>query len=158
MDDLRSRLSIIPQNVILFNGTLRYNLDPFDQFNDEQCWSSLESVQLKEFVIEHGQGLDLLIGESACNLSVGQRQLICIARSILKQSQILIIDEGTANVDYETDRIIQQVISQKFSQRTILIIAHRLNTLQHCDRILVLEQGQIKYFDRPNQIPHFDFS
>lgn len=158
LDDLRSRLSLIPQNPILFSGTLRYNIDPLGQFSDEQCFSALESVQMKEFAVNHPNGLDLFIGESGSNLSVGQRQLICIARAILKKSQILLIDEGTANVDYQTDQIIQQVISQMFSDRTILTIAHRLNTIRHCHRILILEQGQVVYFDKPENIPQGYFS
>ncbi|CAF1430978.1 unnamed protein product, partial [Adineta ricciae] len=126
LDQLRSNLSIIPQQSILFSGTLRYNLDPFNQHSDEECWTVLEDVQLKEFVKKYSAGLQMMINERGENLSFGQCQLICIARAILRKTKILLIDEGTANVDYETDQIIQNVIATKFSDRTVLIIAHRL--------------------------------
>ncbi len=111
LNHLRSHLSIIPQQPILFSGTLRYNLDPFNEYSDEQCWISLEDVQLKQFVSNHSSGLLMPIAESSNNLSVGQCQLICIARAIFKKSKILLIDEATSNVDQKTDEIIQRVFS-----------------------------------------------
>jgi ABC-type multidrug transport system fused ATPase/permease subunit len=150
--DLRSRLSVIPQIPILFAGTLRYNLDPFEQYTNEQCLSALESVQLKHIVSNNPAGLDQLVAESGSNFSAGQCQLICVARAILKQSRILMIDEATANVDRITDSLIQNVITEKFQNRTILTIAHRLNTVAKSDRIIVLHQGMIVDFDIPNNI------
>jgi ABC-type multidrug transport system fused ATPase/permease subunit len=152
LHDLRSRLSVIPQSPILFAGTLRYNLDPFEQYTDEQCLLALESVQLKQIVSNNPAGLDQLVAESGSNYSAGQCQLICVARAILKQSKILMIDEATANVDRATDLLIQDVISEKFQNRTILTIAHRLNTVAKSDRIIVLHQGMIVDFDIPNNI------
>jgi ABC-type multidrug transport system fused ATPase/permease subunit len=152
LDHLRSHLSVIPQMPILFCGTLRYNIDPFKQFSDEECLKALEDVQLKQLVRNHPDGLHLLVAESGTNLSAGERQLICVARAILKESRILLIDEATANVDHATDRMIQQVIADKFRDRTILTIAHRLNTVAKSDRILMLQQGEVTYFDVPANI------
>ncbi|CAF3149737.1 unnamed protein product [Rotaria socialis] len=150
LDQLRSHLSVIPQVPILFCGTLRYNLDPFSQYSDEECLKALESVQLKHLVINNPNGLTQLVAESGSNLSAGERQLICVARAILKRSHILLIDEATAHVDHATDSMIQSVIADKFRDRTILTIAHRLNTIANSDRILMLEQGEIAYFDVPS--------
>jgi ATP-binding cassette, subfamily C (CFTR/MRP), member 4 len=152
LDHLRSHLSVIPQVPILFCGTLRYNIDPFEQFTDEECLAALEAVQLKQLVRNYPDGLHLLVAESGTNLSAGERQLICVARAILKRSHILLIDEATANVDHATDRMIQEVIADKFRDRTILTIAHRLNTIVNSDRILMLQQGEVAYFDVPNNI------
>ncbi|UJR06718.1 hypothetical protein I4U23_011005 [Adineta vaga] len=152
LDHLRSHLSVIPQVPILFCGTLRYNIDPFEQYSDEECLTALEAVQLKQLVRNHPDGLHLLVAESGVNLSTGERQLICVARAILKKSHILLIDEATANVDHATDRMIQEVISDKFRDCTILTIAHRLNTIVNSDRILMLQQGEVVYFDIPSNI------
>jgi ABC-type multidrug transport system fused ATPase/permease subunit len=155
LNHLRSHLSVIPQEPILFSGTLRYNLDPFSHYSDEQCWMALEDVQLKQLVTNHSAGLLMPIAESGNNLSVGQCQLICIARAILKKSKILLIDEATANVDKKTDELIQAVIADKFRDRTILTIAHRLNTVMNSDRILVLDKGMIVNYDTPMNILHY---
>ncbi|CAF5023689.1 unnamed protein product, partial [Rotaria sp. Silwood1] len=149
---LRSHLSIIPQVPILFCGTLRYNIDPFEQFSDEECLRALETGQLKNLVHNHPDGLHMLVTESGTNLSAGERQLVCVARAILKKSRILLIDEATANVDHTTDRMIQEVIADKFRDCTILTIAHRLNTVANSNRILMLQQGEVAYFGVPNNI------
>ncbi|CAF4053525.1 unnamed protein product [Rotaria sordida] len=154
LNHLRSCLSVIPQQPILFNGTLRYNLDPFDHYSDEECWMALEDAQLKQFVNNHSAGLLMPIGESGKTLSVGQCQLVCIARAILKKSKIVLIDEATANIDQKTDDLIQTVLQNKFQDRTILTIAHRLNTVAKHDRILVLDKGMIANFDTPRNILH----
>ncbi|CAF2577219.1 unnamed protein product [Rotaria sp. Silwood2] len=151
---LRSHLSVIPQQAALFSGSLRSNLDPFNHYSDEQCWKALEAVQFKTFVASHSDGLFLPIAESGINLSAGQRQLICATRAILKQSKILLIDEATANVDPETDHVIQQLIIHQFQDRTVLTIAHRINTVIQSDRILVLNKGQVESFDVPQNILH----
>ncbi|CAF3807803.1 unnamed protein product [Rotaria sp. Silwood1] len=148
---LRSHLSVIPQVPILFCGTLRYNIDPFEQFSNEECLAVLEAVQLKKLVQNHPDGLHLLVAESGTNLSAGERQLVCVARAILKRSKILLIDEATAHVDHATDMMIQEVIADKFRDRTILTIAHRLNTVANSDRILMLQQGEVAYFDVPSK-------
>ncbi|CAF3802479.1 unnamed protein product [Rotaria sp. Silwood1] len=154
LNHLRSHLSVIPQQPVLFSGTLRYNLDPFDHYSDEQCWMALEDAQLKQFVSNHSVGLLMPIGESGKTLSIGQCQLVCIARAILQKSKILLVDEATANVDQKTDDVIQAVLKNKFQDRTILTIAHRLNTVAQHDRILVLDKGMIANFDTPTNILH----
>jgi ABC-type multidrug transport system fused ATPase/permease subunit len=156
LNHLRSHISVIPQQPVLFSGTLRYNLDPFNHYSDEQCWKALEAVQLKEMAFKQEAGLLLPVAESGSNLSVGQCQLICVARAILKQSKILLIDEATANVDQETDRLLQAVIAEKFRDRTVLTIAHRLNTVAGSDRLLVLNNGIVANFDRcENILPQY---
>lgn len=152
LDTLRSSLSIIPQTPILFAGTLRFNLDPFEESTDEACMECLQSVQMKHIVINHPMGLHQQVNESGSNFSTGQCQLICVARAILKKSKILLIDEATANVDQTTDQLIQDIIKEKFEDRTILTIAHRLNTVVRSDRILVLHEGSIIDFDIPKNI------
>lgn len=155
LDYLRSHLCVIPQQPILFSGTLRYNLDPFNHYSDEQCLRALEDVQLKQFVSKNSAGLLMSIAESGGNLSAGQCQLICIARAIMKKSKILLIDEATANLDENTDELIQAIIADKFQDRTVLTIAHRLTTVVKSDRILVLDKGEIINLDTPNNILHF---
>ncbi|CAF1158273.1 unnamed protein product [Rotaria sordida] len=152
LDHLRSHLSVIPQVPILFCGTLRYNIDPFKQFSDEECLIALETVQLSKLVRNHPDGLHMLVTELGTNLSAGERQLVCVARAILKKSRILLIDEATANVDHTTDRMIQDVIADKFRDCTILTIAHRLNTVVNSNRILMLQRGEVAYFGVPNNI------
>ncbi|CAF3719829.1 unnamed protein product [Rotaria sp. Silwood1] len=154
LNHLRSHLTVIPQQSILFSGTLRYNLDPYNSYSDEQCWKVLEEVQLKPFVMRHPEGLLMSVAESGNNLSIGQCQLITIARAILKKSEILLIDEATAHVDQKTDDLIQTIIKEKFQDRTVMTIAHRLNTVAKCDRILVLDNGMIVNYDTPGNILH----
>ncbi|XP_033471881.1 ATP-binding cassette sub-family C member 4-like isoform X2 [Epinephelus lanceolatus] len=149
LHDLRQRMSIIPQDPVLFTDTVRKNLDPFKQHTDEDLWNALEEVQLKSVVEELPGKLETVLAESGSNFSVGQRQLVCLARAILRKNRILVIDEATANVDPRTDELIQKTIREKFSECTVLTIAHRLNTIIDSDRILVLDSGTIQEFDRP---------
>ncbi|XP_049425689.1 ATP-binding cassette sub-family C member 4-like [Epinephelus fuscoguttatus] len=149
LHDLRQRMSIIPQDPVLFTDTVRKNLDPFKQHTDEDLWKALEEVQLKSVVEELPGKLETVLAESGSNFSVGQRQLVCLARAILRKNRILVIDEATANVDPRTDELIQKTIREKFSECTVLTIAHRLNTIIDSDRILVLDSGTIQEFDRP---------
>uniref|UniRef100_A0A4W6CXA1 ATP-binding cassette, sub-family C (CFTR/MRP), member 4 n=1 Tax=Lates calcarifer TaxID=8187 RepID=A0A4W6CXA1_LATCA len=149
LHDLRQKMSIIPQDPVLFTDTVRKNLDPFNQHTDDNLWKALEEVQLKSVVEELPGKLETVLAESGSNFSVGQRQLVCLARAILRKNRILIIDEATANVDPRTDELIQKTIRDKFRECTVLTIAHRLNTIIDSDRILVLDSGAIQELDRP---------
>ncbi|XP_039870833.1 multidrug resistance-associated protein 4 isoform X2 [Simochromis diagramma] len=149
LHDLRQKMSIIPQDPVLFTGSMRKNLDPFNQHTDEELWSALEEVQLKSVVEELPGKLETALAESGSNFSVGQRQLVCLARAVLRKNRILIIDEATANVDPRTDELIQKTIREKFRECTVLTIAHRLNTIVDSDRILVLDAGKIHAYDEP---------
>ena len=152
LDDLRSKLSIIPQDPLLFTGTLRRNLDPFEGHTDDQVWKVLQEVHLSEAVSDLKSGLDTEMSEGGSNFSVGQRQLVCLARAILMQNSILVLDEATANVDPKTDSLIQEQIRTRFKDCTVLMIAHRLQTIMDCDRILVLSDGQVVEFGQPYEL------
>ncbi|XP_064621093.1 multidrug resistance-associated protein 1-like [Lineus longissimus] len=154
LHDLRSKLTIIPQDPVLFSGTLRMNLDPQDLYTDVEIWSSLELSNLKDFVAGQERRLGFICTEGGENLSVGQRQLICLARALLRKTKILVLDEATAAVDLETDEMIQRTIREEFKNSTIITIAHRLNTIMDYDRILVLDKGEIKEFDTPSALLH----
>jgi len=147
--DLRCKLSIIPQEPVLFSGPMRRNLDPLGEREDAELWNVLEEVQLKQAVEELPNKLDQELAESGSNFSVGQRQLVCLARAILRHSRILVIDEATANVDQRTDSLIQATIREKFKKCTVLTIAHRLHTIMDSDRVMVLDAGRLKEFDAP---------
>ncbi|CAK6978679.1 ATP-binding cassette sub-family C member 4-like isoform X1 [Scomber scombrus] len=149
LHDLRQKMSIIPQDPVLFTGSMRKNLDPFNQHTDEELWNALQEVQLKCVVEELPGKLETILAESGSNFSVGQRQLVCLARAVLRKNRILIIDEATANVDPRTDELIQKTIRDKFRECTVLTIAHRLNTIIDSDRILVLDAGRIHAYDEP---------
>lgn len=149
---LRAAISIIPQDPVIFSGTLRSNLDPFEgpgQPDDSRLWAALEQVKLKDVVANCSGGLDAKMVEGGANFSVGQRQLICLARAILRDSRILILDEATASVDPDTDKLIQSTIRNQFRDCTILTIAHRLHTIMDSDRVLVMDAGQLVEFDSP---------
>ncbi|OQV17406.1 Multidrug resistance-associated protein 1 [Hypsibius exemplaris] len=152
LHDVRSRITIIPQEPVLFSGALRLNLDPFKVYTDEEVWRALENSHLKRFVSSLPDGLEHSIAEGGENLSVGQRQLICLARALLRKTKILVLDEATAAIDLETDDLIQRTIREKFVDCTILTIAHRLNTIMDTSRIMVLDQGKIKEFDSPSNL------
>uniref|UniRef100_A0A8B9PQ51 ATP binding cassette subfamily C member 4 n=1 Tax=Apteryx owenii TaxID=8824 RepID=A0A8B9PQ51_APTOW len=149
LHDLRKKISIIPQEPVLFTGTMRKNLDPFNEYTDEELWNVLEEVQLKEVVEDLPNKMETQLAESGSNFSVGQRQLVCLARAVLKKNRILIIDEATANVDPRTDEFIQKTIREKFAQCTVLTIAHRLNTIIDSDKIMVLDAGRLKEYGEP---------
>ncbi|XP_013098645.2 probable multidrug resistance-associated protein lethal(2)03659 isoform X1 [Stomoxys calcitrans] len=150
--DLRSKISIIPQEPVLFSGTMRYNLDPFDEYSDVKLWKSLEEVKLKEVVSELPSGLQSKISEGGTNFSVGQRQLVCLARAILRENRILVMDEATANVDPQTDALIQTTIRNKFRHCTVLTIAHRLHTVMDSDKVLVMDAGRAVEFGSPFEL------
>jgi len=152
LQDLRSRLTIIPQDPVLFSGSLRMNLDPFDKHTDEQLWSALEVTHLKNFVIGLEKGLQHHILRAGENMSAGQRQLVCLARALLRKSKVLVLDEATAAVDLETDELIQQTIRREFADRTVLTVAHRLITIMDYDRIMVLRDGSVAEFGSPSEL------
>ncbi|KAI4552348.1 hypothetical protein MJT46_016999 [Ovis ammon polii x Ovis aries] len=146
--ELRSQLAIIPQEPFLFSGTVRENLDPRGLYEDGALWQALEQCHLSE-VIESMGGLDGELGEGGRRLSLGQRQLLCLARALLTDAKILCIDEATASVDQKTDQLLQQTISKRFANKTVLTIAHRLNTILSSDRVLVLHAGRVAELGSP---------
>ncbi|XP_040891867.1 multidrug resistance-associated protein 1 isoform X3 [Toxotes jaculatrix] len=149
LHDLRSRITIIPQDPVLFSGSLRMNLDPFDTYTDEEVWSSLELAHLKNFVSNLPDKLNHECSEGGENLSLGQRQLVCLARALLRKTKILVLDEATAAVDLETDTLIQSTIRTQFEDCTVLTIAHRLNTIMDYTRVIVMDRGHISEMDSP---------
>ncbi|KAL7417822.1 ABC protein [Mrakia frigida] len=160
--DLRSKISIIPQDPQLFSGTIRTNLDPFSEKTDHELWSALKRAYLVPELSslperEKGDdmhaggrfGLDTVVDDDGCNLSVGERGLVSLARALVKDSKVIVLDEATASVDLETDSKIQTTITREFKDKTLLCIAHRLRTILSYDRILVLDAGRIAEFDTP---------
>ncbi|KAJ2000490.1 hypothetical protein GGI04_004135, partial [Coemansia thaxteri] len=180
LSDLRSRISIIPQDPALFQGTIRDNLDPLHQYTDNEVWSAINACQIGDLLevptdkytkkpdldnddfyeyedsdlgawIE-GTGLAKWVEYNGSNFSVGQRQLVSLCRALLWRRKILILDEATASVDSKTDKIVQDVIRREFVDCTVLTIAHRLNTIMDSDRVLVMDQGEIAEFDTPAKL------
>ncbi|KAI8911120.1 P-loop containing nucleoside triphosphate hydrolase protein [Gorgonomyces haynaldii] len=149
---LRSRLTIIPQDPVLFSGSIRENLDPFGVHTDEALWDALEKACLKPTIGKFAEGLDYTVLQNGENFSVGQRQLICLARALLRKTNILIMDEATAAIDVETDASIQKIVRSEMKDCTVLTIAHRINTVIDSDRILVMDQGRVVEFDAPQQL------
>lgn len=151
LEQLRSKISIIPQDPVLFSGTLRYNLDPFEEYNDELLYKAIQDVELKDpsNIINR---LENRVMDGGSNYSVGQRQLICLARAIIRNNKILMLDEATANVDPQTDALIQKTIRKKFSNCTVLTVAHRLNTIMDSDKVLVMDAGTMVEFDHPHNL------
>ncbi|XP_010499572.1 PREDICTED: ABC transporter C family member 12-like [Camelina sativa] len=154
LTDLRRVLSIIPQSPVLFSGTVRFNIDPFSEHNDADLWEALQRAHIK-YVIS---SLDAEVSEGGENFSVGQRQLLSLARALLRRSKILVLDEATASVDVRTDSLIQRTIREEFKLCTMLVIAHRLNTIVDCDKILVLSSGQVLEYDSPQELLSRDTS
>ncbi|XP_033088059.1 multidrug resistance-associated protein 1-like isoform X3 [Trachypithecus francoisi] len=152
LHDLRGKLNIIPQHPVLFSGTLQMNLDPLNKYSDSKLWEVLELCHLKEFVQSLPEKLLHEISEGGENLSMGQRQLVCLARALLRKTKILILDEATASIDFETDKLVQTTIRKEFSDCTILTIAHRLQSIIDSDRVLVLDSGSIVEFEAPQNL------
>ena len=150
LQEARRSMAVITQDPVLFGGTLKRNMDPFSQHQDQDLWTALEEVQLKTLVEDLPGQLQFELLESGTNLSVGERQLVCLARALVQKSKIIIMDEATANVDFMTDRQIQEVIRDKFNDSTVLTIAHRLNTIMNYDKVLVLDGGRVVEFDKPD--------
>jgi len=149
---LRQRLAIIPQEPTLFSGTLRSNLDPFDQHVDAELWDCLAQCSLQPLASSHPEGLHQPIDAKGGNLSVGQRQLVCMARALLRRSKILVLDEATASVDMATDELIQETLQAQLQDATVLTIAHRLRTVMHCDRVVVLSAGAVLEHGPPHEL------
>ncbi|NWV84193.1 MRP1 protein, partial [Dasyornis broadbenti] len=152
LHDLRGNLNIIPQDPILFSGTLQSNLDPLGKHSDLELWEVLELCDLKDFVQSLPEKLLHEISEGGENLSVGQRQLVCLARALLRKTKILVLDEATASVDMETDNFVQSTIKREFHNCTVLTIAHRLHTVMESQRVLVLDAGRILEYDTPQNL------
>eukprot|EP00038_Savillea_parva_P027846 m.61790 g.61790 ORF g.61790 m.61790 type:complete len:1379 (+) comp8046_c0_seq2:397-4533(+) len=149
MDKLRESISVIPQEPLLFSGSIRFNIDPFNNYTDDRIWAAINDVQLTS---QLANGLETVVAENGSNFSVGQRQLICLARALLRSNRFLILDEATANIDPATDNIIQEVIRERFQDWTVLTIAHRLNTVIDSDKILVLDKGGVAEFGPPARL------
>ncbi len=152
LTDLRSKIGIIPQNPVLFSGTIRSNMDPFGQYTDEDIWNAIEGCGMRRTIEEMPDLLDAPVAEYGENLSQGQRQLLCLGRALLKQCRVLMLDEATSSVDYETDKEIQRTLRQAFKECTVLTIAHRVNTILDSDKILVMVDGKVGEFASPQEL------
>ena len=148
VQELRKSLAVIPQDPVLLSDTLRANIDPSATHTDEQIWRTLHVCSLAEFVdTQLPKKLDEHIQSAGKKLSVGERQLVCLCRALLRRPKVLLLDEATANVDRQTDELIQATIANELGECTLITIAHRLNTLLNYDKILVLDQGRAVEFD-----------
>lgn len=149
LHDLRSKLSIIPQEPAMFEGTLRVNLDPLEEYSDVDIWQALDKCQLGDIIRAKEGKLNSTVIENGENWSVGQRQLVCLGRALLKRSRILVLDEATASVDTATDGVIQRVIRSEFADCTVITVAHRIHSVIDSDLVLVLSEGRILEYDSP---------
>ncbi|KAK3009966.1 hypothetical protein RJ639_012358 [Escallonia herrerae] len=152
LHDLRSRLSIIPQDPTMFEGTVRSNIDPLEEYSDEQIWEVLDKCQLGDEVRKKEGKLDSTVNENGENWSMGQRQLVCLGRVLLKKSRVLVLDEATASVDTATDNMIQQTLRQHFTDSTVVTIAHRITSVVDSDMVLLLDHGLVEEYDSPSKL------
>ncbi|KAF0687549.1 Aste57867_20668 [Aphanomyces stellatus] len=152
LQKLRSALAIIPQNPVLFKGTLRNYLDPFDEYTDDALWAALKKVRLHDRIGSDANKLLQTVDENGENFSVGERQMLCMARALLRQAKIVVLDEATAAIDHATDQLLQRVVREEFATSTVLTIAHRLDTVLDCDRIFVFDHGTLAQCDTPTAL------
>ncbi|XP_073525725.1 uncharacterized protein [Phyllobates terribilis] len=152
LHDLRSHFGVIPQEAILFDGSVRYNLDPLSEHSDHDIWEVLEKCQLKEAIQQKPEGLSSLVVQDGSNWSMGQRQLFCLGRALLKRRKILVLDEATASIDNSTDMIIQRTIRREFASSTVITVAHRIPTVMDCTRVLSLSDGNLVEYDDPAKL------
>jgi len=154
LDALRSSISVIPQDPVLFSGSIRMNLDPFNVHTDEALWAALQKAKLGVTVMNLPGGLSYEVTEGGDNFSLGQRQLLCLARALVRKSRILLLDEATSSVDYSTDALIQETIRNEFGDgaTTVLTIAHRLETIMDADKILVMDAGVVGEYASPAEL------
>ncbi|KAI4388601.1 hypothetical protein MLD38_000915 [Melastoma candidum] len=152
LHDLRSKLSIIPQEPTMFEGTIRSNIDPLEEYSDGQIWEALDKCQLGDEVRKKEGKLDSPVTENGENWSMGQRQLVCLGRVLLKKSKVLVLDEATASVDMATDNLIQQTIRKHFSECTVITIAHRITSVLDSDMVLLLDNGLVSEYDSPKRL------
>jgi ATP-binding cassette subfamily C (CFTR/MRP) protein 1 len=152
LEILRHNLTIIPQDPALMEGSLRYNIDPLEKSDDKEIIKVMEKIGFDYIIKRDKQGLNQEIAEGGSNLSVGEKQLICITRAILRKSKIIIMDEATASIDYKTEEIIQKAVSEILNDSTFITIAHRIKTILNYDRILTLDNGKIVDFDTPKNL------
>lgn len=152
LSQLRRSITIIAQESILFSGTVRDNMDPLHEYSDVDVWNALEEVELKHVLSRNKDGLAAIVTNGGANFSLGQRQLICLARAVLRQNKIVILDEATANIDGETDGIVQRMISKKFADSTVLTITHRMHSVMDYDKILVMDAGRAIEYDTPHNL------
>lgn len=152
LHDLRARFGIIPQDPTLFHGSVRYNLDPLGQHSDLEIWEVLVKCQLREVVQEKEQGLDSLVVEDGSNWSMGQRQLFCLGRALLRKNRILVLDEATASIDNATDAILQKTIRTEFIDCTVITVAHRIPTVMDCTKVLAISDGKLVEYESPMKL------
>jgi ABC-type multidrug transport system fused ATPase/permease subunit len=150
--DLRQGIAMIPQDPVLFRMSVRQNIDPFSRFDDARIWECLRLVCMDKAIEALGDGLGHLCAEGGSNFSVGQMQLLCIARALLQEPGMVMMDEATANVDVASDEIIQRTIREHFKDATVLTIAHRLSTIVDSSKIAVFDQGELKEFGSPQEL------
>ena len=152
LHDLRKQMSVIPQTAILFTASIRENLDPFRLHTDQELIEVLEEFKLKEAIFNQGLGLDAELNGETISFSAGQKQLLCLARAVLRRNKVIMMDEATANVDNETDRIIQETVKEKFKGCTLLVIAHRMRTIIESNEIIVMDKGECREYDSPSEL------
>jgi ABC-type multidrug transport system fused ATPase/permease subunit len=152
LDELRSKVTIIPQDTTLFEGTIRYNLDPFSTHTDGELWAALRSAQMGQTIRDVDGQLDHAVDEAGTNFSAGERQLLCMARAILRKTKVLVMDEATAAIDGGTDGKIQSMIRSEFQGCTLLIIAHRLITIIDADMIICMDNGEVVESGSPSEL------